>query len=178
MAAYGRLVRRGDPPGGPAEPHRVLVQGGLVPVRWMFVRDRDGRHRGEFFFTTDVALDPVIVIETYTACWNLETTFQELRSLLGLERTRGWCRKTMLRIAPCLFGLYTALALLYQALPEAEGCGRVEWLGKAGCVLGCADGGAAVAVAGVDWTKRLRRGMGERSGFSGREEAGHRAILV
>ncbi|MGZ6870320.1 MAG: IS701 family transposase, partial [Frankiaceae bacterium] len=74
---------------------------GLVPIRWVFVRDRDGTHRDEFFFSTDPTLDPVTIIETYTARWNLETTFQELRALLGLETTRGWCRNTVLRAAPC-----------------------------------------------------------------------------
>jgi hypothetical protein len=105
---------------------------GLVPIRWVFVRDRDGTHRDEFFFTTDPGLDPVRIIETYTARWNLETTFQEMRALLGLETTRGWCRSTVLRMAPCLFGLYTAVALLYQALPESKRSGRVEWPGKEG----------------------------------------------
>ena len=38
----------------------------------------------------------------------------------------------MLRAAPCLFGLYTVVALLYQALPESKRSGRVEWPGKAG----------------------------------------------
>jgi hypothetical protein len=105
---------------------------GLVPIRWVFVRDRDGTHRDEFFFSTDPTLDPVRIIETYTARWNLETTFQEMRALLGLETTRGWCRNTVLRVAPCLFGLYTVVALLYQALPEAKRDGRVEWPGKSG----------------------------------------------
>jgi hypothetical protein len=105
---------------------------GLVPIRWVFVRDRDGTHRDEFFFSTDPTLDPVTIIETYTARWNLETTFQELRALLGLETTRGWSRKTVLRMAPCLFGLYTAVALLYQALPESKREGGVDWPGKSG----------------------------------------------
>src|SRR4051794_22582772 len=105
---------------------------GLVPIRWVFVRDRDGTHRDEFFFTTDPGLDPVKIIETYTARWNLETTFQELRAWLGLETTRGWCRRTVLRMAPCLFGLYTAVALLYRALPESKRSGRVDWPGKSG----------------------------------------------
>jgi hypothetical protein len=105
---------------------------GLVPIRWVFVRDRDGTHRDEFFFSTDPALDPAAIIETYTARWNLETTFQELRALLGLETTRGWCRQTVLRMAPCLFGLYTAVVLLYRALPESKREGRVDWPGKPG----------------------------------------------
>lgn len=108
---------------------------GLVPIRWVFVRDRDGTHRDEFFFSTDPKLSPVTIIETYTARWNLETTFQELRALLGLETTRGWCRETVLRVAPCLFGLYTAVALLYRALPESKRSGRVEWPGKAGATF-------------------------------------------
>ena len=105
---------------------------GVVPIRWVFVRDRDGTHRDEFFFSTDPALDPVTIIETYTVRWNLETTFQELHAWLGLETTRGWCRNTVLRMAPCLFGLYTAVALLYQTLPEEKRSGRVEWPGKSG----------------------------------------------
>ena len=105
---------------------------GLVPIRWVFVRDRDGTHRDEFFFSTDPALDPVTILETDPARWNLETTFQELRALLGLETTRGWCRNTVLRLAPCLFGLYTVVALLSQALPETKRDGRVEWPGKTG----------------------------------------------
>jgi DDE superfamily endonuclease len=112
--------------------HWYKSGGGLVPVRWVFVRDRDGTHRDEFFFSTDPSLDPVLIIEIYTARWNLETTFQELRSLLGLETTRGWCRSTVLRLAPCLFGLYTAVALLYQALPESKRGGGVDWPGKSG----------------------------------------------
>jgi len=120
---------------------------GPVPIRWVFVRDRDGTHRDEFFFSTDPTLDPVRIIETYTARWNLETTFQEMRALLGLETTRGWCRRTVLGMTPCLFGLYTSVALLYRALPESKREGRVDWPWKPGVTF--SDGGAAVAVAGV-----------------------------
>ena len=55
----------------------------------MFVKDLIGTHREEYFFTTDPALTPAQVITTYTGRWNLETTFQECRSCLGLESTRG-----------------------------------------------------------------------------------------
>lgn len=105
---------------------------GLVPVRWVFVRDRTGTHRDEYFYSTDPSLTPAAVIGYYTGRWNIETTFQELRSHLGLETTRGWCAETVLRAAPCLFGLYTAVALLYQALPGPKRSGAVTWPGKAG----------------------------------------------
>ncbi len=102
----------------------------LVPIRWVFVRDTTGTHRDEYFFTTDRALTPAEVIGHYCGRWNIETTFQESRSGLGLERTRGWCRKTVLRAGPCLLGLYTVVAILFHALPEAKRVGAVSWPGK------------------------------------------------
>jgi DDE superfamily endonuclease len=103
---------------------------GLVPVRWVFVRDLTGTHRDEFFFTTDPALTPAEVIGHYTGRWNIETTFQEARSCLGLETTRGWCAATVLRAAPCLLGLYTVVALLFAALPATHWRAAITWPGK------------------------------------------------
>ena len=103
---------------------------GLVAIRWVLVRDTTGTHRDEYFFTTDVGLSASAVIGAYCGRWNIETTFQEMRSELGLETTRGWREKTVLRAAPCLFGLYTVVALLFHALPESKRSGGVEWPGK------------------------------------------------
>ena len=83
-----------------------------------------------YFFTTDPAMDVAMIVAHYTGRWNIETTFQELRCHLGLETTRGWCRRTVLRAAPCLFGLYPVVAVLYHALPEAKRTGAVDWPGK------------------------------------------------
>ena len=72
------------------------------------------------------------MIETYTGRWNIETTFQEMRAYLGLETTRGWTRATVLRAAPCLFGLYSVVAVLYAELPaDATAEGAVRYRGKA-----------------------------------------------
>jgi DDE superfamily endonuclease len=104
---------------------------GLVAVRWVFVHDLTGTHREEYFFTTEVTLSVQEVIETYVGRWNEETTFQEMRSYLGLETTRGWTKKTVLRMAPCLFGLYTLVAALYSQLPKCYTRVRaVQWAGK------------------------------------------------
>jgi hypothetical protein len=108
-------------------------QGGrpLIPVRWVFVRDRTGTHRDEYFFTTDVTMSPRAVIATYTGRWNIETTFQEARSYLGLETTRGRVRNTVLRAEPCLLALYTLVVWLYAELPVRYRRARVvDWLGK------------------------------------------------
>ena len=106
---------------------------GLVPVLWVFVRDLDGTHRDEYFFTTDPTLSAKAVIEMYGGRWNIETTFQEMRSHLGLETTRGWSRQTVLRMAPCLFLLYTLVVLFYDTLPWSDPHVRqTRWAGKAG----------------------------------------------
>jgi DDE superfamily endonuclease len=104
---------------------------GLVAVRWVFVHDLSGTHRDEYFMTTDTAMTAREVIEVYTKRWNVETTFQEMRSHLGLETTRGWREETVLRAAPCLFGLYAVVACLYGQLPKRYARLRaVEWAGK------------------------------------------------
>jgi hypothetical protein len=104
---------------------------GLVPIRWVFVHDRTGTHRDEYFFTTDQAMTPKDLIGTFTGRWSIETTFQEMRAYLKLESTRGRTEKTVLRAAPCLFGLFSVIALWYAQLPVR--CTRpraINWPGK------------------------------------------------
>lgn len=105
---------------------------GLVEVLWVHVHDLTGTHRDSYLFSTDPAMSVARVIETYTGRWNIETTFQEMRAYLGLETTRGRTKNTVLRAAPCLFGLYSVVALLYAALPvETTAEGTVSYRGKA-----------------------------------------------
>jgi DDE superfamily endonuclease len=106
---------------------------GLVKVVWVYVHDLTGTHRDTYLFSTDPTMPPARVIETYTGRWNIETTFQEMRAYLGLETTRGRVKNTVLRAAPCLFGLYAVVALLYAELPaETIAAGAVSYRGKAG----------------------------------------------
>ena len=104
---------------------------GLVPVRWVFVHDLTGTHRDEYFFTTDLGMTPRTVVETFTGRWSIETTFQEMRAYLGLETTRGHSENTVLRTAPCLFGLFSVVVLLYARLPARRiRAAVIQWPGK------------------------------------------------
>jgi len=106
---------------------------GLVPVLWVFVRDLTGTHRDEYFFTTDTSMSAKAVIEMYGGRWNIETTFQEMRSHLGLETTRGWCQQTVLRMAPLLFCLYTLTVIFFDTMAWSNPHVRVkQWTGKEG----------------------------------------------
>ena len=126
---YGGRTRRVEAATGAG--HWYKGGAGLVPVRWVFVKDTTGTHRDEYLFTTDLAMTADAVVGTYCGRRNIETTFEEARSALGLESTRGRCKSTVLRAGPCLFGLYTVVAVLYHALPEVKRVGAVAWPGKA-----------------------------------------------
>lgn len=111
--------------------HWYRMGAGLVPVRWVFVEDRSGTHRDEYFFSTDEALTPREIVEAYVGRWSIEVTFEEAREHLGLGTTRGHCEETVLRGEPCLLGLYTLVALWDSSrsprdLEKREVC----WAGK------------------------------------------------
>ena len=129
VAWYGGGTRRIEAATGTG--HWYKGGEGLVPIRWVFVKDATGTHRDEYLFTTDPALTVGAVVGAYCGRWNIETTFQEARSALRLETTRGRCRRTVLRAAPSLLGLYTVVAILFHTLPEAKRVGAVSWPGKA-----------------------------------------------
>jgi len=129
VAWYGGGTRRIEVVTGTG--HWYKAGDGLVPIRWVFVHDCTGTHRDEYFFTTAPAMTPQAIVETFTGRWSIETTFQEMRAYLGLETTRGRTEKTILRAAPCLFGLYSVVALLYAQLPgNRAGATALPWPGK------------------------------------------------
>ena len=104
---------------------------GAIEVLWVFVRDLSGTHRDEYFYTTDLSMSATAVIEMYGGRWNIETTFQEMREHLGLETTRGWSRPTVLRMAPCLFCLYTLVVIFFDTMPWSNPHVRLKrWIGK------------------------------------------------
>lgn len=102
-----------------------------IPIRWIFVEDLTGTHRNECFFSTDPEMSAASIIEEYVGRWSLETTFEEMHPYLGLETTRGWTKNTVLRAAPCLFGLYSLVVLLFCTLPKSiRSESAIRWEGK------------------------------------------------
>jgi hypothetical protein len=107
---------------GGADRHVGLVSGtglwyksgaGVVSIRWVFVRDLQGTHRDEYFYSTDPALTAPQIVSWFTARWPIETTFQEMRAHLGFETTRQHVAKSVLRTAPCLLGLFSVICLIF-----------------------------------------------------------------
>lgn len=48
--------------------------------------------------------------------WSIEVTFEESRAHLGIETQRQWSDRAIERSTPCLFGLYSLVALVGYAL--------------------------------------------------------------
>jgi hypothetical protein len=88
---------------------------GLVPIRWVFVHDLQGTHRDEYFYTTDTSLRPEQIISWFAARWPVETTFQEVRTHLGFETPRQRVANSVLRMGPCLLGLFSVICLIFAA---------------------------------------------------------------
>lgn len=104
---------------------------GNPQILWVYVHDLTGTHRDEYFFTTDLSLSAKSIIEAYTGRWSLETTFQECKEHLKIETTRGYTEKTILRVMPCLFCLYTVIVLFYCQLPKKfQEKFIIDWRGK------------------------------------------------
>jgi hypothetical protein len=70
---------------------------GLVPIRWSFVRDRDGTHRHEYSYETNPKFVVWRDVETYAGHWSIETTFQEAHSEVHVQTTRGRSRPAIPR---------------------------------------------------------------------------------
>jgi hypothetical protein len=107
----------------------------LVPILWVFVRDREGTHRDEYFYSTNAGLSTRQTIEFDTGRKNIETTFQKVRSCLHLGTAGGWCRRTVIRVTPCWFGLDSMVASLDNELPAARRVGAIRSPGKTGLTL-------------------------------------------
>jgi hypothetical protein len=125
VAWYGnsrRVVRQVSETALWYDRHHCLV----TPIRWVCVLGEPKENREQaFFFCSDTAMEATRIIELYARRWNIEVTFEEARALLGLETTRHWCRQSVLRVTPILLGLFTAVALIWQRLPQSRQ--RVCW---------------------------------------------------
>jgi DDE superfamily endonuclease len=91
-----------------------------TPIRWVCVLgDAKAGLENAFFFCSDPAMAAARIVEYYARRWNIEVTFEESRALLGLETTRHWCRRSVLRVTPILLGLFSGVVLIWKELPEA-----------------------------------------------------------
>jgi hypothetical protein len=83
-----------------------------VPIRWVLIRDPEGKFAPQALLSTQLELEPVQILTWFVQRWQLETTFEEARAHLGIETQRQWCDKAIARTTPALFGLYSLVTLM------------------------------------------------------------------
>ena len=89
-----------------------------VTIRWALIRDPQGVFDPQALLGTDPAADPTQILEWFVLRWQLEVTFQEVRTHLGLETQRQWSDLAIARTTPILLGLFSWTTLAAQALQE------------------------------------------------------------
>jgi len=82
-----------------------------VPLRWVLVRDPEGRFATQALLCTDPEADPAQVLAWFVLRWQLEVTFAEARRHLGVETQRQWSALAIRRTTPALLGLFSLVTL-------------------------------------------------------------------
>ncbi|WP_146394415.1 hypothetical protein [Planctomycetes bacterium CA13] len=67
--------------------------------------------------STDEMMSLREIVESFIGRWDFEVMYEQRREHLGLETNRGRRKQTVLRVEPCLFGLYSLIALWFACLP-------------------------------------------------------------
>jgi hypothetical protein len=105
-----------------------------VPVRWVLIRDPEGRFKTQALLCTDLEADPQQILCWFVMRWQLEVTFQEMRRHLGFETQRQWSEMAIRRTTPALLGLFSIVTLLaHRQMRQAAGVLRRQaaWYHKA-----------------------------------------------
>ena len=119
-----------------------------VTIRWVLIRDPQGAFDPQALLCTDPAADPTQILEWFVLRWQLEVTFQEVRTHLGVETQRQWSDLAIARTTPVLLGLFswTTLAahLLQQEHPITQRTEpgttnrrQLSWMPSPWCVATC-----------------------------------------
>src|SRR5919112_2000729 len=103
-----------------------------VPLRWVLVRDPEGKFKPQALLCTDLKADPKKILCWFVMRWQLEVTFQEVRRHLGFETQRQWSDMAIRRTTPTLLGLFSVITLFaHRQMTQATSAFRqVAWYRK------------------------------------------------
>jgi hypothetical protein len=83
-----------------------------LPIRWVIVRDPKKIFKTQALLCTDIKVSAEQIIEWFVRRWQVEVTFHEVRTHLGVETQRQWADLSILRTTPALLGLFSIVTLL------------------------------------------------------------------
>jgi hypothetical protein len=129
VAWYGQQQRTLDVATGTALWHTDGCD--PLPIRWVLVRDPQGRLSPYALFCTAPAVDALAILAAYLQRWNVEVTFEEVRAHLGLETQRQWTTRAVGLTTPCLLGLFSVVVLMaHAAHPDRLPIRQAAWYPK------------------------------------------------
>ena len=83
-----------------------------LPIRWVIVRDPKQIFNTQALLCTDLSVCAEQMVQWFVRRWQVEVTFHEARTHLGMETQRQWADLSILRITPALLGLFSLVTLL------------------------------------------------------------------
>ena len=83
------------------------------PILLVISRDPQGKEKDDFFFTTDVTMNPSEVIGFFADRWAIEDTFKNTKQFLGGQQPQTWKRQGPERAAALSLWLYSVVWLWY-----------------------------------------------------------------
>jgi len=83
-----------------------------LPIRWVIVRDPKKIFKTQALLCTDITVPAEQIIAWFVRRWQVEVTFHEVRTHLGMETQRQWADLSILRSTPALLGLFSMVTLL------------------------------------------------------------------
>ena len=89
-----------------------------VTIRWVLIRDPQGIFAPQALLCTDPSADPTQILQWFVLRWQLEVTFQEARTHLGMETQRQWSDLAIARTTPVLLDRFSWTTVAAQALQE------------------------------------------------------------
>lgn len=93
----------------------------LVPLRWVLVKDTEGKIAPVALLCTDLDLNAQSVIDYFIRRWTVEVTLEESRRHLGVESQRQWSDGAIARTTPVLMGLFSMVTLWAHELQQHQG---------------------------------------------------------
>jgi hypothetical protein len=91
-----------------------------APVIVVMVRDPNGVKEDEFFFSTDLSLAPVAVIQGYAPRWSQEVVHREAKQQLGIDDPQARVQPAVERQAPFCLLLLSLVKLWYLTAGHRE----------------------------------------------------------
>jgi hypothetical protein len=83
-----------------------------LPIRWVLIRDPKRRFKSQALLSTDLTILPAQIVKWFVMRWQVEVTFHEVRTHLGVETQRQWSDLAIARTTPSLLGLFSLVTLL------------------------------------------------------------------